>query len=220
MARSRTSRAWLHEHVTDAFVQRAKREGYRSRSAYKLLEIARRDRLLARGMTVVDLGAAPGGWSQVAAELVGPQGRVIAVDVLEMSPVAGVTFIHGDFREPDTLSRLESALGAHAADLVLSDMAPNISGIRMADQARAAELAELALQFAVKWLKPGGNLLVKTFQGTAFGEVREQMRRGFRQLLTRKPEASRDRSSEVYLLGRGRLRNSRADGAESPYNSV
>jgi len=208
----------MQEHVTDAFVQRAKREGYRSRSAYKLLEIARRDRLLAPGMTVVDLGAAPGGWSQVAAELVGPQGRVIAVDVLEMSPVTGVTFIQGDFREADTLNRLESALGAQAVDLVLSDMAPNISGIRMADQARAAELAELALQFAAKWLKPGGNMLLKMFQGTAFGEVREQMHRNFRQLLTRKPEASRDRSSEIYLLGRGRLRNTRADGAESPYN--
>ena len=208
----------MQEHVTDAFVQRAKREGYRSRSAYKLLEIARRDRLLAPGMTVVDLGAAPGGWSQVAAELVGPQGRVIAVDVLEMSPVTGVTFIQGDFREADTLSRLESALGAQAVDLVLSDMAPNISGIRMADQARAAELAELALQFAAKWLKPGGNMLLKTFQGTGYGELREQMRGYFQQLLTRKPQASRGRSSEIYLLGRGRLRNTRADGAESPYN--
>lgn len=220
MARSRSSRAWLHEHVTDAFVQRARREGYRSRSAYKLLEIARHDRLLARGMTVVDLGAAPGGWSQVAAELVGPQGRVIAVDVLEMSPVPGATFIHGDFREEDTRKRVESALRAHCVDLVVSDMAPNISGISMSDQARALQLAELALDFASKWLKPGGNLLLKMFQGAAFGEVREQMRGNFLQLLTRKPQASRGRSSEVYLLGRGRVRNSPAGGAESPYNSI
>lgn len=206
MPRSKSSSAWMREHVTDAFVQRARREGYRSRAAYKLLEIARRDRLLARGMTVVDLGAAPGGWSQVAAELVGGGGRVIAVDLLAMPPITGVTFIQGDFREDGTLMQVEAALRGGLADLVLSDMAPNISGIGMSDQARAAHLAELALDFAGKWLKPGGNLLVKAFQGADYAALRESMRRQFRQLLTRKPEASRSRSSEIYLLGKGLAR--------------
>jgi 23S rRNA (uridine2552-2'-O)-methyltransferase len=154
-------------------------------------------------MTIVDLGAAPGGWSQVAAEMAGPKGRVLAVDILEMPAVPGVTFIRGDFREEATLQALEQALGGEKVDLVLSDMAPNISGIGMVDQARAAHLAELALEFALKWLKPGGNFVVKAFQGEAYGELRAALRRHFRQVLTRKPAASRSRSSEMYLLAKG-----------------
>ena len=204
MPRSKTSKAWLHEHVNDPYVQRAKREGYRSRAAYKLQEIARTDQILAPGMTVVDLGATPGGWSQVAAERVGPRGKVIAVDLLQMAALRGVVFIQGDFREDETVARLEAELPGTIVDLVLSDMAPNMSGIGVADQARVVYLAELALDFAVKWLKPEGNFLVKTFQGVGFPELREAMRGHFRQVLTRKPRASRGRSSEIYLLGKGK----------------
>jgi len=204
MPRSKTSKAWLHEHVNDPYVQRAKREGYRSRAAYKLQEIARTDRIIAPAMTVVDLGATPGGWSQVAAERVGPRGKVIAVDLLQMDALRGVVFIQGDFREDETVARLEAELHGTIVDLVLSDMAPNMSGIGVADQARVVYLAELALDFAVKWLKPEGNFLVKTFQGVGFPELREAMRGHFRQVLTRKPRASRGRSSEIYLLGKGK----------------
>jgi len=204
MPRSKTSKAWLHEHVNDPYVQRAKREGYRSRAAYKLQEIARADRIIGPGMTVVDLGATPGGWSQVAAERVGPRGKVIAVDLLQMAALRGVVFIQGDFREDETVARLEAELPGTIVDLVLSDMAPNMSGIGVADQARVVYLAELALDFAVKWLKPEGNFLVKTFQGVGFPELREAIRGHFRQVLTRKPQASRGRSSEIYLLGKGK----------------
>jgi len=203
MARSKTSKAWLREHVNDPYVQRARREGYRSRAAYKLQEIARADRLIAPGMTVVDLGAAPGGWSQVAAERVGPKGKVIALDLLEMTSLRGVVFIQGDFRENEAVARMEAELHGAPVDLVLSDMAPNMSGISVSDQARVTHLAELALDFAVKWLKPEGNFLVKTFQGAGFPALREAMRGQFRQVLTRKPQASRGRSREIYLLGRG-----------------
>jgi 23S rRNA (uridine2552-2'-O)-methyltransferase len=202
MARSKTSKGWMHEHVTDRYVRQARQEGYRSRAAYKLLELARQDGLIRPGMTIVDLGAAPGGWSQVAAAVAGPKGRVVAVDILDMLAVPGVTFIQGDFREDATLETLEQALGRQRVDLVLSDMAPNISGIGMVDQARAAHLAELALEFALKWLKPGGNFLVKTFQGEAYGDLRAALRRHFRQVLTRKPAASRSRSNEMYLLAK------------------
>ena len=203
MARNKTSKAWMHEHVTDRYVRQARQEGYRSRAAYKLRELARQDRLILPGAVVVDLGAAPGGWSQVAAELAGPKGRVLAVDILDMQPLPGVEFIRGDFGDEAVLQALEARLGGTQADLVLSDMAPNISGIRMVDQARSAQLAELALDFALKWLKPEGNVLVKMFQGEAYNGLREQMRRQFRQVLTRKPQASRSRSAEIYLLGRG-----------------
>jgi len=196
----------MQEHVSDAYVRRARREGYRSRAAYKLLEIARADRLIVPGMTVIDLGAAPGGWSQVAAQLAGPRGKVVAVDVLEMEALRSVVFVQGDLEEAGTLDRLESMLQAAPVDLVLSDMAPNISGISVSDQARAVHLAELALTFAVKWLKPEGNLLVKTFHGTGFAQLRELMSRHFRQVATRKPGASRSRSSEAYLLCRGLIR--------------
>lgn len=206
MPRSKSSKTWLHEHVTDPYVQRAKREGYRSRAAYKLQEIARTDHLIVPGMTVVDLGAAPGGWSQVAAERVGPKGKVIALDFLEMASLRAVVFIQGDFREAETLARIEAQLDGAPVDLVLSDMAPNMSGIAVSDQARVMHLAELALEFAVKWLKPEGNFLVKTFQGGGFPELRQAMRGSFRQVLTRKPQASRGRSNEIYLLGKGLAR--------------
>jgi 23S rRNA (uridine2552-2'-O)-methyltransferase len=203
VARTKTSKAWMHEHVTDGFVRQARREGYRSRAAYKLKELATQDRLIRPGMIIVDLGAAPGGWSQVAAEMTGPQGLVIAVDILEMAPIPGVAFVQGDFGEEATLQAVESLLAGRKADLVLSDMSPNISGIASVDQARAEQLGELAHDFACKWLKPDGNLLVKTFHGGAFEQFRGLMRRRFRQVLTRKPQASRGRSSEIYLLGKG-----------------
>jgi 23S rRNA (uridine2552-2'-O)-methyltransferase len=192
----------MREHVTDRYVRQAKTQGYRSRAAFKLEQLARRDKLLRPGMTVVDLGAAPGGWSQVAAQSIGPKGRVIAVDIQEMQPIPGVEFIHGDFGQEATVQRLEQALGARRADLVLSDMAPNISGIAVVDQARAAHLAEIALEFSLKWLKPGGNLLVKAFHGEAYESLRRQLAPHFVQVVTRKPDASRSRSPEMYLLGR------------------
>jgi 23S rRNA (uridine2552-2'-O)-methyltransferase len=203
MARNKTSRAWIREHVNDPYVRQAQQEGYRSRAAYKLRELTQRDRLLRPGMCVVDLGAAPGGWSQVAAAAVGPQGRVIAVDILDMQPLPGVELLRGDFQEDAVLAALEATLAGQPVDLVLSDMAPNLSGIGVVDQARSAQLAELALQFALKWLKPGGNLLVKAFQGEAYAGVRTQMLPHFGEVLTRKPQASRSRSAEIYLLGRG-----------------
>jgi len=196
-------KSWMQEHVTDAYVKRAHVEGMRSRAAYKLDEIAARDRLLKPGMVVVDLGAAPGGWSQVAAGRVGPRGRVIALDLLEMPSLPGVTFLRGDFRDDATLAELERVLGGQRADLVLSDMAPNLSGIASSDQARALELAELALEFALKHMKPQGNFLVKTFQGAGFEDYLKILRSRFSAVAVRKPEASRDRSREVYLLGKG-----------------
>jgi 23S rRNA (uridine2552-2'-O)-methyltransferase len=194
---------WMQEHVSDAYVKRARAEGMRSRAAYKLDEIAVRDRLLKPGMVVVDLGAAPGGWSQVAAGRVGPRGRVIALDILEMPSLPGVTFLRGDFRDDATLVELERVLAGQRADLVLSDMAPNLSGIASSDQAQSLELAELALDFALKHMKPKGNFLVKTFQGAGFEEYLRSLRGRFSAVAVRKPEASRDRSREVYLLGKG-----------------
>jgi 23S rRNA (uridine2552-2'-O)-methyltransferase len=196
-------KSWMQEHVTDTYVKRARVEGMRSRAAYKLDEIAVRDRLLKPGMMVVDLGAAPGGWSQVAAGRVGPRGRVIALDLLEMPSLPGVTFLRGDFRDDATLAELELLLGGQRTDLVLSDMAPNLSGIASSDQARVLELAELALDFALKHMKPKGNFLVKTFQGAGFEDYLKILRSRFSAVAVRKPEASRDRSREVYLLGKG-----------------
>ena len=190
---AKTSKAWMREHVTDPYVKRANAEGYRSRAAYKLQQIDARDKLLKAGMTVVDLGAAPGGWSQVAAEGVGPTGRVIALDILEMRQVPGVTVICGDFNDAATLRALEQALDGSTVDLVLSDMAPNISGIASADQARAMGLAELAINFASKHLKPQGNFLVKTFQGAGYEGLVQSLRRSFLKVYTRKPDASRSR---------------------------
>lgn len=203
MKRTKTSKQWMREHVNDVYVQRARSEGHRSRGAYKLLEIAARDKLLKPGLVVVDLGAAPGGWSKVAQAQVGPRGLVIALDVLEMEPLAGVKFLQGDFREDAVVDAIGQALAGRQTDLVLSDMSPNISGISMSDQARAMHLAELALEFAVNHLKPGGNFLVKVFQGAGFQEFLPTMRARFSKVVTRKPEASRGRSNELYLLGKG-----------------
>jgi 23S rRNA (uridine2552-2'-O)-methyltransferase len=205
MKNSKTSKQWMQEHVNDPYVQRAQKEGYRSRAAYKLLEIDERDHLLKPGMVVVDLGATPGGWSQVAATKVGHGGKVIALDLLPLHPIRGVEFIQGDFREDSVLAQLEEMLGGRQIGLVISDMAPNISGIGMADQARAMYLAELALDFAVRHLDPGGAFLVKVFQGVGFEDYIKLMRSHFGRVLTRKPKASRDRSSELYLLGREML---------------
>lgn len=203
MARTRTSNAWLREHVNDTYVQRAKAEGYRSRASFKLMEMDDRDRLIRPGEIVVDLGAAPGGWSQVAAQRLKGRGRVLALDLLEMVPLPGVDFLQGDFREEAVLHRFEAMLAGERVGLVLSDMAPNISGIPVSDQARVMHLAELGLEFARTWLKPDGAFLVKVFQGHGFNEFVGQMRETFRTVGTRKPGASRDRSPEVYLLGRG-----------------
>jgi 23S rRNA (uridine2552-2'-O)-methyltransferase len=204
MKRTKTSKQWMMEHVNDVYVQRAKAEGYRSRAAYKLLEVAARDKLLKQGMVVVDLGAAPGGWSQVAAAKAGASGRVIALDLLPMEALRNVTFLQGDFCEDAVVQALERELAGRPIDLVLSDMSPNISGITLSDQARAMHLAEIALEFAATHLKPGGNLLVKVFQGSGFQEFLREMRSRFTHVATRKPEASRGRSNELYLLGKER----------------
>lgn len=203
MSRSKSSSRWLQEHFNDPYVRQAQEQGYRSRAVFKLLEIQEKDRLLRPGMTVIDLGAAPGSWSQVAAGLVGDKGLVIASDILPMEPLPGVHFVLGDFREEAVFAALLAVLGDRQADLVISDMAPNMSGERSVDQPRAMYLAELALELARRVLRPGGDLLVKTFQGEGVDAYRKEMRQSFRQLLVRKPGASRARSSEVYLLGRG-----------------
>lgn len=203
MKRSKTSKAWMREHLNDTYVQQARAAGYRARAAYKLLEIDEKDKLIRPGMVVVDLGAAPGSWSQVAAQKVGDGGRVIALDLLEVLGMPRVTFIQGDFQDLAVLRELEATLDGRPVDLVLSDMAPNVSGIGAADQARSIGLCELALDFAVNNLTPGGNFLVKVFQGSGFDEFRRAMQAAFRSVVVRKPAASRDRSSEVYLLGLG-----------------
>ncbi|PKO25469.1 MAG: 23S rRNA (uridine(2552)-2'-O)-methyltransferase RlmE [Betaproteobacteria bacterium HGW-Betaproteobacteria-8] len=207
MKRSKTSKGWMQEHVNDEYVKRAQRDGYRARAAYKLTEIDDKDHLIKPGMTIVDLGSTPGSWSQVAMQRLKGQGKVIALDLLEMQPVAGVHFIQGDFREQAVLEQLEASLGGSQVDLVIADMAPNISGISDVDQANAMYLTELALDFSYKWLKPGGQFLVKVFVGSGFEEIVKNMRQGFDKVVTRKPKASRDRSSEVYLLGIGRRKS-------------
>ena len=203
MARSRTSKKWLKEHFDDPYVKKAQQDGYRSRAVYKLLEIDEKDHLLKPGMTVVDLGAAPGGWSEIAAQRVGNKGRVIALDILEMDAIAGVTFIQGDFREADVYDALLEALGNEPVDLVMSDMAPNISGLKAVDQPRAMYLVELSLELAQKVLKPGGDLLVKAFTGEGIDEYKKALRASFQKVIVRKPKASRPRSPEIYLLARG-----------------
>ena len=204
MKPSRTSKAWMQEHLNDPYVKLAQKEGYRARAAYKLMEIDDKDKLIKPGMTVVDLGSAPGSWSQVAVQRLKGQGKVIALDILDMQPLAGVTFIQGDFREESVLSVLEEKINKMPVDLVIADMAPNISGVKDVDQAGAAYLTELALDFSKDWLKPGGNFLVKVFIGAGFEDILQNMRQMFDKVVTRKPKASRDRSSEVYLLGIGR----------------
>lgn len=202
--RHKKSKVWMQEHVNDPWVQRAQADGWRSRAAFKLLEIDDKAHLLRPGMTVVDLGCAPGSWSQVAAKRIQPGGRLIGLDLLPMEPLHGVEFIQGDFREDSVLRQLEAALNGRAVDLVLSDMAPNISGIAASDQARGMHLAELTLEFCRDHLKPGGDMLVKVFQGSGFVELRKMLAEGFETLQTKKPAASRDRSAETYLLGRGK----------------
>ena len=199
-----SSKAWMHEHINDEFVKRAQKEGYRARAAYKLTEIDDKDKLIKPGMTIVDLGATPGSWSQVAVQRLKGQGRIIALDLLEMQPINGVEFIQGDFREESVLKLLEEKLNNRKVDLVIADMAPNISGITIVDQAGAAYLTELALEFSKEWLKPSGNFLVKVFIGEGFDEILQNMRTMFDKVVTRKPKASRGRSNEVYLLGLGR----------------
>jgi 23S rRNA (uridine2552-2'-O)-methyltransferase len=203
MARSKTSNAWLAEHFNDEFVKRARKEGYRSRAVYKLQEIDQRDRLLKPGMTVVDLGAAPGAWSQYLVERVGRTGRVIALDILPMEALPGVEVLEGDFTEKATLKSLLDALGGRPVDLVISDMSPNISGVDSADKARAMYLSELAVDFAAQVLKPGGALLMKVFQGSGFSELYKVIQGKFSRVVSRKPKASRARSAEIYVLATG-----------------
>jgi len=203
MARSKSSSRWLHEHVNDQYVKRAQVDGYRSRASYKLLELIDKDKLIKPGMTVMDLGSAPGSWSQVVAPLVGPEGRVIASDILPMSEVAKVEFIQGDFTEETVVEQLLAALNGAKVDLVLSDMAPNISGINAADQASSIYLAELALEMARHVLKPKGNFVAKAFHGEGYDEFLKAVRSSFDKVAIRKPDASRARSREVYIVAKG-----------------
>ena len=202
--RSKSSKAWLNEHVNDHYVHQAQKDGYRARAAYKLLEINEKDKLIKPGTVLADLGSAPGSWSQVAAQLAGGSGRVFALDILPMDEIAGVSFIQGDFREEGVLAEFESLLGQRALDLVICDMAPNMSGNAVTDQARSFSLCELALDFAAAHLKSGGSFFVKAFQGAGYQEYMAAMREVFGVVQTRKPEASRNRSSEVYLLGKNK----------------
>ena len=201
----RFGKAWMHAHVSDPYVIEAQRRGYRSRAAFKLIELADKDKLLRPGLTVVDLGAAPGSWCQVLRERLGPAGRIVAVDLLPMDPVPGVRFVQGDFRDEAAMAALADALEGRKVDLVVSDFAPNLSGVASADQARSVLLGELALDFAASWLKPGGDLVVKAFQGEGFLGLQHQMQDRFDKVYTRKPKASRDKSREVYLVGKGQV---------------
>jgi len=203
MAKTVSSQRWLKEHFDDHYVQQSKKEGYRSRAVYKLLEIDDKDHLFKPGMTVIDLGAAPGGWSQVAQRRVEGSGRVLALDILPMDAIAGVEFIEGDFREQTVYDRLLETLGDDRVGLVMSDMAPNMSGVKDADKTRALYLVELAWELGQRVLSPGGDLLMKVFQGPGFDQLLKELRGRFDKVITRKPKASRDRSSEVYLLARG-----------------
>lgn len=203
--RSKSSQRWLREHFADPYVKKAQAQGLRSRAAFKLEELVERDRLLKPGMVVVDLGAAPGGWSQWVRQALGDGGRVIASDILEMPSLAGVEFLHGDFREDAVLSTLEMMLGDQPVDLVLSDMAPNMSGVDAVDQARVMHLAELAMEFADRHLRTGGTFLIKVFQGIGFDDYVRELRKRYARVSIRKPAASRKRSPEVYALAQGKL---------------
>ena len=203
MGRSKSSQRWLQEHNSDHYVKRAQQDGYRSRASYKLLELHKKDRLFKPGMTVVDLGAAPGGWSQVAVALVGDKGRVVASDILPMDSIAGVDFVEGDFTEESVLDEILELLEGQQADLVISDMAPNMSGMKAVDQPRAMYLIELALELACQILKPEGVFVAKVFHGEGFDDFLRDTKRRFQQVVTRKPDASRSRSREVYLVARG-----------------
>lgn len=207
MTRSKSSHRWLQEHFKDPYVKRAQQQGYRSRAAYKLLELQQRDKLIKPGMTVIDLGASPGGWCQVVRQFVGDNGRVIALDILPMTPITGVLFIQGDFREPEINNQLLHEIGTDRADLVISDMSPNISGMASVDQPRMVYLAELTLEMAKQVLKPGGSLLLKIFQGSGFDEFLRVLKQNFKSVIIRKPDASRARSSEVYLLAKNYIQH-------------
>jgi 23S rRNA (uridine2552-2'-O)-methyltransferase len=200
MKRSKSSRQWLDRHFKDDYVKQAQKAGYRSRAAFKLLEIQKKDKIFKPGITIVDLGAAPGGWSQVARDQVGKTGRILAMDILPMDPIAGVEFIQGDFREAQPLEILTNSLEGEAVDLVISDMAPNVTGIASVDQPRAIYLCELALDFAREVLKPGGGLVVKVFQGEGFDPYLRELRSAFKRVVSRKPSSSRAKSREVYLV--------------------
>ncbi|HTB30025.1 MAG TPA: 23S rRNA (uridine(2552)-2'-O)-methyltransferase RlmE [Steroidobacteraceae bacterium] len=200
--RTKSSARWLAEHASDEFVKRAKVEGWRSRAVFKLAEIQERERLLRPGIRCVDLGAAPGGWSQYAARIVGGSSRIVATDILPMDAISGVEFVQGDFREESVLEQVLAAVGSERVDLVLSDMAPNMAGIDAVDQPRSMYLAELALEFADRVLTPGGDALIKLFQGAGFDEIVREARRRYGRVVTKKPKASRTRSPEIYLLAR------------------
>lgn len=202
--RSKSSKAWLHEHVNDHYVHRAQKDGYRARAAYKLLEINEKDKIIKPGTVLADLGSAPGSWSQVAAKLAGAQGKVFALDILPMDAIEGVSFIQGDFREDEVLHEFERLLENRPLDLVICDMAPNMAGNAVIDQTRSYYLCELALDFAREHLKSGGTFLVKVFQGAGYQEYLAAMRETFASVQTRKPDASRNRSSEIYLLGKNK----------------
>ena len=208
MAKNKFSKAWLHEHMTDPYVKLAQKHNYRSRAAFKLTEIDEQDRLIRPGMIVVDLGSAPGSWSQVLRERLakpggGLDGRVIALDLLPMEPIADVEFIEGDFRDDAVLADLEQRLGGAKVDLVVSDMAPNLSGVAIADSARIAHVVELAVEFASRHLKPNGALLVKCFHGSGYSQLVQLFKQTFETVAVRKPKASRGKSAETFLLGRG-----------------
>lgn len=203
MARSKTSHRWLKEHFDDPYVKMAQRDGYRSRASYKLLEIQEKDRILRPGMTVVDLGAAPGGWSQVTSRVIGDKGTLIASDILPMDSIPDVTFIQGDFTEDEVFAKLLEAIGENPVDLVISDMAPNMSGLPAVDMPRAMFLCELALDLCTRVLRPGGDFLIKIFQGEGFDTYLKSVRESFDKVQMRKPLSSRDRSREQYLLARG-----------------
>ena len=203
MARSKSSSRWLKEHFDDPFVKMAQKDGYRSRASYKLLEVQEKDRILRPGMTVIDLGSAPGGWSQVTSRVIGDKGTLIASDILPMAAIADVTFIEGDFTEERVFQQIMDAVGNNPVDLVISDMAPNMSGVRAADQAAAMYLCELALGLASKVLRPGGDFLIKVFHGEGFDAYLRDVRSRFEKVQMRKPASSRDRSREQYLLARG-----------------
>jgi len=202
-SRSKSSRQWLKDHFDDIYVKQAQKSGYRSRAVYKLLEIQEKDHILKSSMNVVDLGAAPGGWSQVASHIVGPGGKIVALDILPMDSLAQVEIIQGDFTEPSVFEQLLGVLEGQEVDLVMSDMAPNISGIKVVDQPRAMYLAELALDMAQNVLRNNGDFLVKVFQGSGFDSYINQLRSLFNKVVTRKPKASKSNSREVYLLARG-----------------
>ncbi|MEC8861246.1 MAG: 23S rRNA (uridine(2552)-2'-O)-methyltransferase RlmE [Pseudomonadota bacterium] len=203
MARSKSSGRWLNEHVNDPYVKQAQRDGYRSRASYKLIELINKDRLIKPGMLVLDLGSAPGGWSQVVAPMVEPKGRVIASDILPMDSIADVDFIQGDFTEQEVFDQIMASLGGQQADLVMSDMAPNISGVNAADQAASMYLVELALDMAREVLKPGGDFVAKVFHGEGYDDYVKDVRSSFNKVVIRKPDASRARSREVYLVAKG-----------------